>query len=212
MTDHYPYRISVERRDLFLIWRPGEGDEPAELIVDAHGRLAAFDDLQALEEHCANNRWELVPEVDDALDLRPVRQWVKHPHLRLASAGLLLEAWNFFDDLSHSLKARSSMPSQGAIHNMAYEKIYSGDPLSRHSGEDAWTDEETAAVRELLRAGLKLWERAVAASDTPSRTGGRFRSRHAARTDQAPPARALLPESSRLPYERSSEGSQAWNQ
>ncbi|MGW3508602.1 hypothetical protein [Streptomyces sp. NPDC000994] len=67
---------------------------------------------------------------------------------------------------SHSLKAGPPLPSQESIHDSAYEKIFDGEALEPTAGEGAWTAEETAAVRALLRAGLDLWEQAVHGSST----------------------------------------------
>lgn len=161
MADHYPYRIVTRREDLTLIWRPGEGDAPDELVVDGLGRLLVFHGLETLREHCDRNGWELVREDEATLDLAPVQRWVEHPDPDSVSAGLLLEAWNFSEDLSHSLKTGPPLPSQGTIHDSAYEKIFGGDALGPTAGEGAWTDEETEAVREFLSAGLDLWEQAV---------------------------------------------------
>lgn len=161
MADCYPYRIATRRGDLTLIWRPGEGDAPDEFVVDGLGRLLAFHDLKTLREHCDRNDWELIWEEDAALDLAAVRRWVERPDPGSVSAGLLLDAWNFSEDLSHSLKTGLPLPSQGSVHDSAYEKIFGGDALEPTAGEGAWTDEETAAVREFLRAGLALWDQAV---------------------------------------------------
>ncbi|MEV1055515.1 hypothetical protein [Streptomyces sp. NPDC049887] len=161
MADYYPYRIATRRADLTLIWRPGEGDAHDELVVDDLGRLLAFHDRKTLQEYCDRDGWELVWEGEATLDLDVVRQWVEHPDHDLVTAGLLLEAWNFLEDLSHSLKTGPSLPSQGPIHDSAYEKIFGGEALEPTAGKEAWTEEETAAVRELLRAGLDLWDQAV---------------------------------------------------
>jgi hypothetical protein len=161
MTDYYPYRIATSRGDLTLIWRPGEDDAPDELAVDERGRLLAFQDLRTLQEYCDRNAWQLIREGEAALDLVLVRRWVEHPDPGSVPAGLLLEAWNFFEDLSRSLKAGPPLPSQGPVHDSAYEKIFGGEALEPTTGEGAWTNEETAAVRELLLAGLNLWEQAV---------------------------------------------------
>ncbi len=160
MADRYPYRITTRRGDLTLIWGPGEGDAPDELAVDDLGGLLAFHDLKTLQEHCGRNGWELLWEGEGTLDLGLAKRWVEHPDLGPVPAGLLLDAWNFFEDLSHSLRTGPPLPPQGPIHNSAYEKLFGGDPLAPSAGAEAWTDEETTAVRELLRAGLGLWEQA----------------------------------------------------
>ncbi|MEU1285843.1 hypothetical protein [Kitasatospora sp. NPDC005856] len=161
MADYYPYRIETRRGDLTLIWSPGEGDAPDRLLVDDRGGLLAFRDLRTLREHCDRNDRELVWEAEATLDLAAVRRWVEHPGLGPVPAGLLLDAWNFFEDLSHSVESGPRLPSQGPVHDSAYEKLFGGDALEPTAGEDAWTEEETAAVRDLLRAGLDLWEQAV---------------------------------------------------
>ncbi|MFI6549421.1 hypothetical protein ACIBO9_39880 [Streptomyces prunicolor] len=166
MADYYPYRIATRRGDLTLIWRPGEDDAPDELVVDALGRLLAFRDRRTLQEYVDRNGWELVWDGEATLDLDVVRQWVERPDRDLVTAGLLLDAWNFLEDLSHSLKTGPPLPSQGPIHDSAYEKIFGGEALEPTAGKGAWTDEETAAVRELLRAGLNLWDQAVHGSGT----------------------------------------------
>ncbi|MFC9795619.1 hypothetical protein [Streptomyces sp. NPDC057695] len=164
MADYYPYRIATRSGDLTLIWRPGDHDAPDELVVDDLGRLLAFHDRKMLQEYCDRDGWELVWEGEATLDLDVVRQWVEHRDRDLVTAGLLLDAWNFLEDLSHSLKTGPPLPSQGPVHDSAYEKIFGGEALEPTAGKGAWTDEETAAVRELLRAGLVLWDQAVQGS------------------------------------------------
>ncbi|MEV7188737.1 hypothetical protein [Kitasatospora sp. NPDC093102] len=161
MADYYPYCIVTRRGDLTLIWRPGEGDAPDEFVVDERGGLLAFHERTPLQEYCDRKGWELTWEGEGTLDLGDVRRWVEHPDLGSVPAGLLLEAWNLFEDLARSLKAGPPLPSQGPVHDSAYEKIFGGEALEPTAGEGAWTGEETAAVRELLRAGLDLWEHAV---------------------------------------------------
>ncbi|MFH9352776.1 AAA family ATPase [Kitasatospora sp. NPDC017646] len=161
MADYFPYRIVTRRGDLTLIWRPGEGDARDVLLVDERGRLLAFEELAPLREHCDRNGWELVRDGEGTLDLDVVRRWVEHPGVVPVTAGSLLEAWNFFEDLYHSVKAGPPPPSRRPIHDSAYEKLFGGEALDPTAGEGAWTDEETTAVRELLRAGLALWEHAV---------------------------------------------------
>ncbi|MGJ3561272.1 hypothetical protein ACR6C2_35530 [Streptomyces sp. INA 01156] len=131
MADHYPYRIVTRREDLTLIWRPGEGDALDEFVVDGLGRLLAFHDLETLREYCDRNDRELIQEDEAALDLAAVRRWIERPDPGAVSAGLLLDAWNFFEDLSRSLQAAPSLPSQGPIHDSAYEKIFGGEALNR---------------------------------------------------------------------------------
>ncbi|MYQ39229.1 hypothetical protein B046DRAFT_03998 [Streptomyces sp. LamerLS-316] len=161
MTDHYPYRIAARRGDLTLIWRPGEGDAPDELAVDELGGLLTFHGLETLQAHCDRNGWELVRDGGTTLDLDAVRRWVEHPDHDSSRPELLLDAWNFFEDLSHSLRTGPPLPPQGPVHDSAYEKIFGGEALEPAAGDGAWTAEERGAVRDLLGTGLNLWEQAV---------------------------------------------------
>ncbi|MDQ0956635.1 hypothetical protein QFZ66_000513 [Streptomyces sp. B4I13] len=164
MADWYPYRIATTEGEVTLIWRPGEGDDLDALAVDDRGRLLAFHDLDTLRNHCDRNGWDLAREGEGTLDLAVVRRWVEHPEPGQVSAALLLEAWNFFDDLAQSLDDVPPLASRGPLQDRAYEKIFGGEALEPAAGDGAWTPEETSAVRELLRVGLELWKQAVRAS------------------------------------------------
>ncbi|GAA2796026.1 hypothetical protein GCM10010441_21550 [Kitasatospora paracochleata] len=165
MADHYPYRITTRTGDLLLIWRLGEGDDVDRLVVDGLGRLRTFPDLAAMSECCRRNGWELVWEDGEdtaALDLAAVRRWMQHPRDAPVREVLLLDAWNFFEDLSRSLTTGAPLPEQGPVHNSAYDKLFGGTALDPTADDDdSWTDEEAAAVRELLRAGMELWDTAA---------------------------------------------------
>lgn len=110
MTDHYPYRLAARRGDLTLIWRPGEGDGPDELAVDELGGLLTFHDLGTLQAYCDRHGWELVRDGGTTLDLDAVRRWVERPDHVSPQPELLLDAWNFFEDLSHSVKSGPAFP------------------------------------------------------------------------------------------------------
>ncbi|MFD3665028.1 hypothetical protein ACFWVF_31245 [Streptomyces sp. NPDC058659] len=170
MPDRHAYRVTSRRGDLLLIWQAGEGDDLDTLAVDDddddRGRLLAFHDAESLGKHCAGRGWALAVDVgrDEpaSLDLGPVRSWAEGTHRGPAPSGLLLEAWNFFEDLARSVPAgRSPLPAQGAVHDAAYERIFD------EGGAEAWTDEEAAAARGLLSAGLDLWEKAARSAHVP---------------------------------------------
>jgi hypothetical protein len=166
MTDRYPYRIATATGEVAVIWRPGEGDDPDELAVDDQGRLLAFPDVDVLRAYCDRNGWELVqegeaPDGEATLDLAAVRRWVEHPDEGPVPADLLLEAWNFFDDLAHSLGLSPALPSRGPLQDRAYQKLFGGEALQPTTGDGARTDQETSTVRQLLGEGLEFWEQAV---------------------------------------------------
>ncbi|WP_411111999.1 hypothetical protein [Streptomyces sp. c-19] len=161
MPDHHPYRIATRRGDLHLIWRAGAGDEPDTVAVDGRGRLLAFHDTGTLAGHCDRHGWALVADEPATLDLEGVREWAEDPRRGTARQGPLLDAWNFFEDLARSVAV--PLPPQGAVHDAAYEKFFDAD-----DGAQPWTAQEAAAVRDLLNAGLALWEESVRGAAGPA--------------------------------------------
>ncbi|MER5642733.1 hypothetical protein ABT095_38075 [Kitasatospora sp. NPDC002227] len=164
MTDSYPYRISSRTEDVLLLWHRGEGDAKDTLAVDDGGRLLTFAGYQALRKHCALIGHEFMEDEEETvLDLDTVRRWVEHRLPGHMSAGLLLDAWNSLEDLARSVKTAASLPARDAVQDSAYDKLFlfRRNVFATDHGEEAWTAEETAAARELLRAGIGMWEQAV---------------------------------------------------
>ncbi len=86
----------------------------------------------------------------NTLELTPVQRWLEDPVRRRVPSGAVLEAWNFFEDLARGLGEVNGLPQQSAVHNSAYEKLFGGQSA-------AWTPEERRAVRDLITAGVELW-------------------------------------------------------
>ncbi|WP_017237855.1 hypothetical protein [Streptomyces sp. SS] len=159
MPDHYAFRVATRRGDLHLIWRLGEGNDHDALAVDDGRRLLAFHEAEALQGHCEREGWDLVADAESVLDLEAVRESfeeaARDPRARTVPTGLLLEAWNFFEDLARSVDTTTVLPAQGAVHDAAYDRFFDA------ADGGVWSDEEAAAAWGLLRAGLDVWEEAV---------------------------------------------------
>ncbi|MEX0173202.1 hypothetical protein [Streptomyces sp. LMG1-1-1.1] len=159
MTDHYAVRIATRRGDLHVIWRLGQGDDHDTLAVDDRRKLLAFHDTETLRGHCERNGWNLVPDAESVLDLEDVRESIEEafrdPASRTVPTGLVLDTWNFFEDVARSVDTATALPVRGAVHDAAYERIFGA------ADGEVWTDEEAAAVWALLRAGLALWKEAA---------------------------------------------------
>ncbi|MFI6446941.1 hypothetical protein [Kitasatospora sp. NPDC050543] len=154
MADRYRYRIQDGPGDLTLIWQLAESGVADTVAVDEHGRLLAFADEQALSAYCRTAGWEPLHEAASTLDLAAVRRWVRQPGLDLdAHRGRLLDAWNLFEDLERSLPGGPGLPPQYAAHDGAYRRLFDGEQ---------WSAADEAAARSILRAGLDLWDHAVA--------------------------------------------------
>ncbi|WP_416483514.1 hypothetical protein [Streptomyces sp. CL12] len=94
--------------------------------------------------------WRLAASEVGALELVRVERWLADPVWRRVPAGVVLEAWNFFEDMVRGLGEGRRLPRQGAVHGGAYEKLFAGE-----CGD--WSPDERRAVRELLTAGVELW-------------------------------------------------------
>lgn len=92
----------------------------------------------------------LVTAEANVLELVRAERWLADPVRRAVPAGDVLGAWNFFEDLARGLRTVDALPSQGAVHDSAYDKLF-GDEC------DEWTPAERACVLELLTAGTALW-------------------------------------------------------
>ncbi|KAB1977601.1 hypothetical protein F8144_41605 [Streptomyces triticiradicis] len=75
---------------------------------------------------------------------------MENPARRRVPSGAVLDAWNFFEDLARGLGEVHRLPSQSAVHNSAYERLFGGECA-------AWTPEEQGAALELITAGVELW-------------------------------------------------------
>jgi hypothetical protein len=170
VADHYPYRISTRTGELTVIWRSGVDAEPDTLLVDEAGRLRAFASLADLVATCEHIGVSIEFEGEGNLDLGAVRRWIRFPQHVSVSDGLVLEAWNFFEDLSRSIRTGREFPEQEPVHDSAYDKLFAGHARDPQRGADRWTAEESTAVRDLLAAGLVLWEHAVARARKPTDT------------------------------------------
>ncbi|WP_190123364.1 hypothetical protein [Streptomyces inusitatus] len=163
-AEHYAYRVRRTPAELTLIWRGGEGDGPDEFAVDGSGRLLTFRETAAARKYCERAGLALAHEDESedtaALDLDPAAEWAAHGGP--VAEGLLLDAWNLFTDLAQALPDGPPLPPRDPVQDSAYEKFFGLAALDPDGGDGAWDQRETESVREVLNAGLRLWETALA--------------------------------------------------
>lgn len=148
------YRVRGRGRSGVVLWIGGRGDELDRVVAlpASDGRqLPLF--VTGRQARTFAARWGVgmaAPEVD-TLELVRVQHWLADPDRRKVPPGAVLDAWNFFEDLARGLDAVDALPRQGAVHDRAYEGLFGGECTG-------WTEEEHRAVRELLSAGVELWD------------------------------------------------------
>lgn len=152
----YAYRVRGAGRSGVVLWIGGRGDEADRVLALGEAgrrRVPVFVTGRQARVFAGRRGWRLAASETGTLELVRVERWLADSLRRRVPAGVVLEAWNFFEDLARGLGEGRRLPRQGAVHNGAYEKLFAGEC------ED-WAPDERCAVRELLTAGVELWESA----------------------------------------------------
>ncbi|AYG81912.1 hypothetical protein DWB77_04079 [Streptomyces hundungensis] len=166
----YAYRVRGRVRSAVVLWAGGRGDEPDRVCTapdDGPGQVPVFVTVRQARMYARRRGWKPATPEAGTLELRRIEHWLEDPRRRKAPPGPVLDAWNFFEDLARGLEATTALPRQGPVHGNAYEKLFAGECA-------AWTPDEQHAVRELLTAGVELWNSCpVAANPRSVRARGR---------------------------------------
>ena len=146
----YTYRVRGRGRSAVVLWIGGRGDDPDQVFaVPGAGRrqLPVFVTVRQARMYVRRRGQELAAAEGDTLELCRVQHWLEDPVRRKVPPGAVLEAWNFFEDLTRGLDAVHHLPQQGTVQNSAYEKLFEGECAT-------WTPDEQCAVLELVGAGV----------------------------------------------------------
>ncbi|MFD9338958.1 hypothetical protein ACFWBF_31900 [Streptomyces sp. NPDC060028] len=149
----YAYRVRGRGRSAVVLWIGGRGDEPDQVftVPEADRRqVPVFVTVRQARVYVRRRGRELAISEANTLELSRVQHWLEDPVRRKIPPGAVLEAWNFFEDLARGLDAVHQLPQQGTVQNSAYEKLFEGECAT-------WTPDEQRSVRELIRAGVELW-------------------------------------------------------
>ncbi|MET8976186.1 hypothetical protein ABZX85_11265 [Streptomyces sp. NPDC004539] len=178
----YTYRIRGVGRSGVVLWAGGRDDGP-DRVVAAADVVPVFGTVRRARVFAGRRGWRLAASETATLELDRLRRWLDEPVRRRVPEGVVLDAWNFFEDLSRGLGKPQGhapheprheppheprrgplreppheprhqpqlLPRQGPLHNSAYDKLFDATPRT------PWTPEEHDAVRQLLSAGLELW-------------------------------------------------------
>lgn len=149
----YAYRVRGLGRSAVVLWIGGRGDEPDRVLALPEAdrrRVPLFTTVRQARVYASRRGRRPATAEAGTLELTRVQHWLGDPVRRRVPPGAVLEAWNFFEDLARGLGGGGPLPAQGAAHHAAYEKLFAGECA-------AWTPGERRAVRELITAGVDLW-------------------------------------------------------
>ncbi|MFE1291233.1 hypothetical protein [Streptomyces sp. NPDC058751] len=149
----YAYRVRGLGRSAVVLWIGGRGDEADRVLALPEAgrcRVPVFTTVRQARTYASRRGWEPDTAEVDVLELQRVQHWLEDPVRRRVPAGVVLDAWNFFEDLARGLGEVHRLPRQSAVHDGAYEKLFAGECV-------AWTPAEQCAVLEVITAGVELW-------------------------------------------------------
>lgn len=163
--DHYAVPFRFDDRDRYFLWysMKGAGKDSDRVLLDSHGDLVLFDDLDSLNEYVSAKDLKLHPESDHmALDLDAIEGWCNNPTADAIQCGGFIEAWNMMDDLLLTL-GRNKLLHDGtnAIDEGVYEKLFWGtnpSALKPAEAEDFvpdWPEDQIGIIVVAFRRGLR---------------------------------------------------------
>jgi hypothetical protein len=164
VREFFPYGLRLEGRDLLIVWFDG-GDEPDGVLVDDDGRVIVQANMAALRDYARAERIRIdTAGTEDvwALDLDSVAFWTIVADEASVDCIELLNAWNLFVDLAHSVG--TEFDDRGEIRDQIYDKLFWGNNLPAmtpegESFEPTWSDEELVVLRDTMTRGLEIARR-----------------------------------------------------
>lgn len=157
-------RYRLDQKDRFLIWYSDGPDGESEadgVVVNPAGRMPVFRTLQSLLAYAqAEGLSPLEEEGSGYHNLDVVAKWLKRKRPAKLDCVEFLNAWNLFDDISTTIGGRFD-PDKDKTQKIC-NKLFWGNNLPALtpvgcSYEPLWRGEESRIMREVLRAGLKMF-------------------------------------------------------
>jgi hypothetical protein len=156
--EYFNLWFRLDACDSYLIWFEGE-DESDGVIIDANGKVPCFHNNEDLLRYAASLKLSVNTETMLLHDLDFVVAWLE-AKVEVVDCRILLEAWNLFDDVSHTVNGNFDVNHK--LTTKIYEKLFWGNnipavtPVGK-SYEPTWTKRELKIMREVLSVGLSLF-------------------------------------------------------
>jgi hypothetical protein len=156
---YFPLLYRLEAEDRYLIWISNEKDF---VVVGPEGLVPTFKHMASVQAYADLNNYSLEREEPILHDLDWVATWTKAPDAPV-DCRKALAAWNLFSDVAKSISERGiSFDRLDSQFPGVYDKLFWGNnlpsvtPSGRHY-EPAWSQDELAALTEVLSAGLAMF-------------------------------------------------------
>lgn len=155
---YYSYRFRLDYKKNYVIWFTNDKDG---ILTNSENKILCFDDSTALTDFA--QKQNIAVEIDKnqkQLDLDLFRSWLESDDARV-NCELLLDIWNFFDDVSKSIN--KEFDSDREFTKNIYDKLFWGSNLpvvtpENEFYEPVWCAEELRIIRETLSAGFRLFQ------------------------------------------------------
>jgi hypothetical protein len=171
---HYACRVRLDGDAVFVVWSSAERDG---FLRDPGGRLVVAHTPTAL----AGAAHALGAMLEDAgpaeYDFDRILAWCAAPTAGGVDCPAFLNAWNFLDDLA-GLHAGADTPhtrlSRAAA--VCYDRLFRGNNLPAVTPpgerfEPSWGENDLAAIRGVMLAGLELLAAELRGAGGPARDG-----------------------------------------
>ncbi len=161
---YYPLWYRLGKREGYLLWFGGELDG---VVTDSDRGVPSFDDLDALRTYATSRDLVVEDEEPGMFDLDSAAQWISNGTAASIGCDALLSAWNLFDDISRSVGAQFDADRERS--DGLYKRLFAGSDVAnevlRPPDEPLFaprfTLPETEEMRQILQAGLAIFQRAV---------------------------------------------------
>lgn len=157
---YYNCWFRLDTHDSYLIWFT---DEEGGVITDANGKVPCFLKTEDLFCYASSLNLPIVAVEPLLPDLDFVASWLKTKD-EMADCKKLLNAWNLFEDVSHSVGGNFDIDRKLTVN--IYEKLFWGNniPVVTSVGEKyepKWSKRELKITREVLANGLSIFREKI---------------------------------------------------
>ena len=156
--EYYSYQVHFAGYTHNLLWYTNDLDG---LILDQNGKLTTFATRTELVTYAEAHGITPLKHATTSLDLDLVVRWCEHASATSVDCQLLLNAWNFFTDLTNSVpRVASAFVGSNRKYSPINEKLFYGCDLPVITPKDmhyipSWTVEELVDIVTVLRSGLE---------------------------------------------------------
>ena len=162
---YYPYRVSWQQREGFVLWLGRAEPERESLWTNAQNKVPILETYRQLNSFVLGLNKQLERQETQLINLDAVATWLAGVAERPIKE--CLRVWSLFDDLSAGVQELFVGNEHNPERNRVFDLIYaeSGPYLNskvevswRMNSPIVWQPEELNTLRHILMQGLRLWQ------------------------------------------------------